>query len=181
MEVPPITHSILDTILLFIYLLHLLLCSQTLANLPLYQKSSFVASVFAFTLTGVLLGFTWAGKDEKGLSDLTNTLRNKLTVTIKQSKVFWLIHSAYFHLCLRYVVFESSGQYGCVTGQYLNSVFDLAKHWICPSLRPAFFASPWRRSLAQANCWLIFWVCIFVHFCDSALWLYLCLITSASP
>jgi hypothetical protein len=88
MEVPPITHSILDTVLLFIYLLHLLLCSRTLAKLPLYQKTCFVASFFTLTLTGVLLGFTWAGKDEKGLSDLTNTLRNQLTVTIKQSRLF---------------------------------------------------------------------------------------------
>lgn len=87
MKVPPITHSILDTILLFIYLLHLLLCSQILANLPLYQKSNFVASFFALALTGVLLGFSWAGKNEKGLSDLTNTIRNKLTVTIKQPRV----------------------------------------------------------------------------------------------
>lgn len=62
MEVPPITHLILDTILLFNFLLHTLLCSRTFAKLPLYQKTNFVASFFTLTLSGVLLGFTWAGK-----------------------------------------------------------------------------------------------------------------------
>jgi hypothetical protein len=88
MRVPPITNSILDTILLFIYLLRLFLCSRTLAKLPLYQKSNFVASLLTFTLVSVLLGFTWVGKDEKGLSHLTNTIRNQLTVTIKQFRLF---------------------------------------------------------------------------------------------
>lgn len=87
MEVLLITHLILDTILLFIYLLHTLLYSRTFAKLPLYQKTNFVASFFTLTLSSVLLGFTWAGKDEKGLSVLTNTLKTQLTVTIKQSRV----------------------------------------------------------------------------------------------
>lgn len=67
MGISPITHYILDAILLFIYFLHLLLCGRTLTKLPLYQKLNFVAALLTFTLVAVLVGFTWAGKNETGL------------------------------------------------------------------------------------------------------------------
>jgi membrane protein implicated in regulation of membrane protease activity len=72
MGIYPITHCILDTILLFTYFLHLLLCGRTLTKLPLYQKLNFAVALVTFTLVSVLVSFTWARRDEKGLPGLTS-------------------------------------------------------------------------------------------------------------